>query len=57
MGWSLGQFFALPDDEQDWWRAVEMNRARQLDTLLTSIQDAKYVDAGALVAVLLARLA
>lgn len=56
MGWSLRQFFALDDDEQDYWRAAELDRARQLDTLLSSIKDAQYVDAGSLVATLLARL-
>jgi hypothetical protein len=56
MGWSLRQFFALDDDEQDHWRAIEIDRSRQLDTLLGSIKEAQYVDAGALVATLLARL-
>lgn len=44
MGWSLGQFFALPDAEQIFWRAHDLRRQRQLDELLTTLRDVKTFD-------------
>lgn len=53
LGTSMGEFDALPEHEQEYWIAYQMHRMEELGYLLTTLKEAKYPDAGALVATLL----
>lgn len=43
-GWTLAQFFALSDTEQDFWRAYEIRRENAYADLLSSIKDVQSFD-------------
>lgn len=44
MGWSRAQFYALPDDEQDFWRADDVRRQHAQADLLKQMKDVQSFD-------------
>ena len=57
IGKSRTEFFALDDDEQEFWLAVETLRQQQIDVLFSSVKEHPGFDLSAAIAIMtLARL-
>lgn len=57
IGKTRAEFYALDDDEQEFWLAVEVLRQQQIDVLMKLIREHPGFDSGAAIAIMtLARL-